>query len=285
VLCQNRFNLIDIILPTFNRSQLIERAINSVLAQSHQGFNLYVVNDGSTDETEFILQKYAQQSQVHILKQENRGVSAARNFCIRSSHAEWIAFLDSDDEWLPQKLEKQLAFIKLNPACRFVHSNEIWIRHGQRVNAPKRFDKSNNEIFKRSLETCLISPSTVMMKRELCENLGLFDESFEICEDYDLWLKVLAQEEVGFISDELIKKHGGHEDQLSTRFHSMDFWRIKALVNLLKNPVLSSEKKNQVNEQIQKKAALLKSGYLKHQNTQGLKDLLEILPESHFTPE
>lgn len=271
--------MIDIIIPTFNRSHLIERAIKSVLAQSYQGFNLYVVNDGSTDETETILQKYSHHPQIHFLRQENKGVSAARNLGIKHSKAEWVAFLDSDDEWLPQKLEMQLAFIAQNPRCRFVHSNEIWIRNGVRVNAKKKFDKSNHEIFKYSLETCLISPSTVMMKRELCLEHGCFDESFVICEDYDLWLKILAREEVGFISQDLIKKYGGHDDQLSTRYLAMDFWRIKALIHLLKKVELSQDQKNLVNEQIIKKSTLLKGGYLKHQNTQGLCDLLEILKE------
>lgn len=225
------------------------------------------------------MQKYSHHPQIHLLRQENRGVSAARNLGIKHSKAEWVAFLDSDDEWLPQKLEKQLAFIAQNPECRFVHSNEIWIRHGVRVNAPKKFDKSNHEIFKRSLETCLISPSTVMMKRELCLEHGCFDESFVICEDYDLWLKILAKEEVGFVSQELIKKHGGHDDQLSTRYQAMDFWRIKALINLLKKTELSLVQKILVNEQITKKSTLLKGGYLKHQNTQGLNDLLEMLEE------
>jgi glycosyltransferase involved in cell wall biosynthesis len=272
--------LIDIIIPTYNRSNLVERAINSVLTQSFQGFNLYVVDDGSTDDTETILQKYSQHPLVHLLKQENKGVSAARNLGIRHSQADWLAFLDSDDEWLPQKLENQITFIAQNPDCRFIHSNEMWIRNGIRVNAPKKFDKSNNEIFKRSLETCLISPSTVMMKRELCLEHGCFDESLVICEDYDLWLKVLAREEVGFISQELIKKHGGHEDQLSTRYLAMDFWRLKALINLKTKADLSQDQQILVQTQIEKKAALLKSGYLKHQNTQGLSDLLKIYPQA-----
>lgn len=268
---------IDIIIPTFNRSHLIERSINSVLCQSRQSFELYVVDDGSTDETQNVLQKYADHPKVHLLKQDNRGVSSARNLGIKNSKAEWIAFLDSDDEWLPQKLEKQLEFHSQNSKFRFIHSNEIWIRNGVRVNAKKKFDKSNNEIFKRSLETCLISPSTVMMKRSLCLEHGLFDESFVICEDYDLWLKILSKEEVGFISEDLILKHGGHDDQLSTRYLAMDYWRIKALVNLLKKAELSAEQIIQVNDQIHKKSSLLKQGYLKHNNSQGLDDLEELL--------
>lgn len=275
--------IIDVIIPTFNRGHLIERAINSVLAQEYQDFNLYVVDDGSNDSTKSVLEKYSHEPRVHLLKQENKGVSAARNLGIKNSSASWIAFLDSDDEWLPQKLAVQTNFIKQNPHIRFVHSNEIWIRNGARVNAPKKFDKSNDEIFRRSLETCLISPSTVLMKRDLCVEHGLFDESFVICEDYDLWLKILAREEVGFISEELIKKHGGHEDQLSTRFHSMDFWRVKSLINLVSTN-LSEEKKLLVNEQIKKKVALLKSGYLKYQNAQGLKELLDLVEHLSIPP-
>lgn len=268
---------IDVILPTFNRSHCIERAINSVLNQTFQDFLLFVIDDGSTDETQVILQKYSSHPKVQVLRQENKGVSAARNFGIKHSQAEWIAFLDSDDEWLPVKLEKQVSDITQNPHLRFFHSNEIWIRNGVRVNAPKKFDKSNSEIFKRSLETCLISPSTVLMKRELCVEHGCFDETFVICEDYDLWLKVLAKEEVGFISQELIKKHGGHDDQLSTRFQSMDLWRVKSLVQLLKQVELSQEQTILVKEQVEKKSAVLKAVFHKHKNTQKLNELRQIL--------
>lgn len=269
--------LIDVILPTFNRSHVLERAIDSVLAQSNQSFQLYVIDDGSTDETAAMLLKYLDHPQVHCLRQENKGVSAARNMGIKHSQSEWIAFLDSDDEWLPQKLEIQLAFIALNPQYRFVHSNEIWIRNGVRVNAQKKFDKSHHDIFKHSLETCLISPSTVLMKRELCLEHGCFDERFLVCEDYDLWLKILAKEEVGFIFQDLIKKHGGHADQLSTRFKWMEHWKVKTLIGLITTANLSQDQEIQVQEQIKKKTAMLMSGYDKYENTEGKRELLELL--------
>jgi glycosyltransferase involved in cell wall biosynthesis len=271
---------IDVILPTFNRAPTLERAISSVLAQTYRELKLFIVDDGSTDGTLEVIKPFLNDPRVNYLFQDNRGVSAARNLGIKKSNNEWIAFLDSDDEWLPQKIEKQVSFRMMNPHYRFIHSNEIWVRNGLQVNATKKFDKSNNEIFKRSLETCLISPSTVMMKRDLCIEHGCFDERFVICEDYDLWLKILAGETVGFISDELIKKHGGHDDQLSTRYHSMDLWRLKALVPLLKNPKLSHEQKTLVHTQIEKKENLLRRGFLKHENTQGLNELLEILRSS-----
>lgn len=269
--------LVDIIIPSFNRAPLLERAIESVLKQKYRNFNLYIVDDGSSDETPQLMTKYSGHSQVHYLRQDNKGVSAARNLGIKSSSAPWIAFLDSDDEWLAHKLSTQIDFISRNPKCRFVHSNEIWIRHGERVNPKKKFDKSNNDIFRRSLEMCLISPSTVMIKRELSEEHGHFDESFVICEDYDLWLKILATEEVGFIPDYLINKYGGHEDQLSTKFPAMDFWRIRSMINLLSKEKLELKKRKLIIEEINKKAPILLQGYLKHQNHEQHRDLTEML--------
>lgn len=254
--------------------------MNSVLAQSYQNFKLFVIDDGSTDHTQQVLQKYSAHPNIHFLKQENKGVSAARNLGIQNSSSPWLAFLDSDDEWLEDKLEEQISFLSRHPQCRFVHSNEIWIRNGVRVNAPKKFDKSHRDIFQRSLETCLISPSTVLMRRDLCLEQGCFDESFVICEDYELWLKILLKEEIGFISKNLIKKHGGHDDQLSTKYLAMDFWRVKALVKLLDHPDCRADQKKWVDDQIEKKCRLLKAGYLKHQNHQSLEELLSLYPKA-----
>ena len=268
--------LIDIILPSYNRASILDRAIQSVLNQSHQHFRLFVVDDGSTDETSHVMAKYIGNEKIHYLKQENKGVSGARNYGIKNSSADWIAFLDSDDEWLPQKLATQVKFIQDYPELRFIHSNEIWIRHGARVNPKKKFDKSNVDIFKRSLELCLISPSTVVMKRELSSQHGHFDESFTVCEDYDLWLKILAREEVGFISEHLIRKYGGHDDQLSTKYHAMDFWRIRSMSKLISTNI-SQDKKEMIREEIKKKAPILLQGFLKHQNHQEHAELTELI--------
>lgn len=268
--------MIDVIIPTYNRAATLERAIESVLKQSFTYYKLIVVDDGSTDATPNVLSKYLGQNKITILRQDNHGVSSARNLGIQNSSAEWVAFLDSDDEWLPQKIEIQLQFIKQHPEFNFIHSNEIWMRNNIRVNAPERFDKSSKDLFRRSLEMCLISPSTVMMKREMFQKYGHFDEEFVVCEDYDLWLKILSQESVGFITEALIKKYGGHPDQLSTQYPAMDFWRIKSMINLLEKD-LSSEQERWVCEEIQKKAPILLKGYLKHQNLKGHKRLTEML--------
>ena len=273
--------LIDVILPTFNRAYCLKRTIDSVLSQNYQELKLYVIDDGSTDETKNLISQYQNESRLKYFYQVNKGVSAARNSGIKMGQAEWIAFVDSDDEWLPNKLQTQVDFIKNYPNCQFVHSNEIWIRNGVRVNPKKKFDKSHHDLFRRSLEMCLISPSTVMMKKELCLKHGLFSEEFIVCEDYDLWLKILATEEVGFLSENLIKKYGGHIDQLSTQYPAMDFWRIRSMVSLLENSLVSDEmKRSQIKVEIHKKAEILLSGFLKHQKLKEYNELKALLEQS-----
>lgn len=264
----------DVIIPSFNRAATLKRAIDSVLGQTYKHYEVYVIDDGSTDGTEELIKSY---TGIHYIKQENKGVSSARNIGIRTSHSEWIAFLDSDDEWLPNKLETQAQFIKNHPELSFVHSNEIWIRNGVRVNPKSKFDKSNDQIFARSLEMCLISPSTTVIKRDLLVKHGLFDESLEICEDYDLWLKILATGEVGFIPENLVKKYGGHEDQLSLKYSIMDLWRIQSLINLQELPDLSEDKRHLVLAEISKKAPILEAGLLKLNHLEQHEKLLKML--------
>ena len=232
-----------------------------------------IVDDGSTDQTKSLLESYKDHPQIKILNQENRGVSAARNFGVRNSNSEWIAFLDSDDEWLSHKLETQVEFFHSNPTYNFIHSEEIWFRNQVRVNPKNKHSKNSTDLFKRSLEFCLISPSTVLMKRDLFNQFGPFNEDFVVCEDYDLWNKILARHEVGFIEDPLINKYGGHADQLSTKYKAMDTYRIKSLITLFHCSDITNIKKELIRSEIIKKAKFLLPGYLKHQN---MKDYVEV---------
>jgi glycosyltransferase involved in cell wall biosynthesis len=263
---------VDVIIPTFNRAKTLDRAIQSVLNQTYKNYKLLIVDDGSTDNTQELLSRYSVHPMITILKQTNQGVSAARNLGVRNSNSPWISFLDSDDEWLPHKLEKQILFFTQSPKCHFLHSEEIWIRNGVRVNPKLKHNKGSQDLFKRSLEFCLISPSTVIMKRDLFIQYGPFDESFTVCEDYDLWLKILAFEDVGFLPDFVTHKYGGHADQLSTQFVAMDYWRLKSLINLL-NVVKNQSHREMILLEIQKKAPLLLKGYQKHQNAERFEEV------------
>ncbi len=220
---------VAVIIPAYNRVATLSRAIDSVLAQRYSASEIIVVDDGSGDATSEVAKMY---SEVTLLRQKNMGVSAARNNGVMMASSEWIAFLDSDDTWHPHKLEKQVAFHQQYPYLKISYTDEQWIRNGTSVNSPQKFAKSNENLYERSLEQCIIAPSSVMMRKELFDTFGGFDESLEVCEDYDLWLRLLCEHEFGLLNEKLITKYGGHEDQLSTKFRGMDRFRVRALENL-----------------------------------------------------
>jgi glycosyltransferase involved in cell wall biosynthesis len=228
---------ISVIIPVYNRADRVGRALASVYAQSVSVREVIVVDDGSSDGTgEFVRTHFPE---ARYIRQSNRGVSAARNRGIAAARGEWLAFLDSDDEWLPQKLEVQRHVLQVNPEYRICHSNEIWVRRGRRVNPMRKHAKSGGNIFQRCLPLCVISPSSVMIHRSAMETVGAFDEAFPVCEDYDLWLRVCAVYAVLYIEQPLIIKYGGHTDQLSRRYPAMDRFRIEALEKIVRRGTLS----------------------------------------------
>lgn len=228
----NPVPLISVIIPVYNRAAMARRAIESVLAQTFRDFELILVDDGSTDETPAILEEYRERAAViHI---PHRGVSAARNAGIRASHAPWVAFLDSDDEWLPSKLGRHADYITAHPDTAIHQTRDIWIRNGRRVNPGKKHRKREGRFFIESLERCLISPSAVVMARRLFEEHGMFDEAMPACEDYDLWLRVTEREWVGLVPESLTVRYAGHNGQLSSRYWGMDRFRVYAIVKLLR---------------------------------------------------
>lgn len=233
---------LSVVIPTYNRAALISRALDSVLAQSRQADEILVVDDGSTDNTmDVISDRYPR---ISLLRQENKGVSAARNLGIRHAKGEWIALLDSDDEWKPDKLEKQLQILKDNPDYRICHSNETWIRHGIRVNPMKKHRKYGGHIFRHCLPLCVISPSSVVIHRTVFDDIGYFDESLPACEDYDLWLRICSRYPVLYLDEELITKYGGHTDQLSHKHWGMDRFRIFSLEKIISDPMLGESKRD-----------------------------------------
>ncbi|MCP4914945.1 MAG: glycosyltransferase [Oligoflexia bacterium] len=267
---------ISIIIPTFNREKTIKRAINSVVAQTHSDWELIIIDDGSTDETKNIVDSFSD-DRIQYFYIENSGVSKARNFGIAKTRSDWIALLDSDDEWLPKKLEEQIKEIEKNPESAIIHTEEIWIRNGKRVNQKKIHQKYGGYIFDKCIPLCVISPSSSLIKKDILYEVGNFDESFTVCEDYDLWLKICSLYSVSFIETPLINKYGGHEDQLSAKYRAMDLWRVKALDRILKIRALKESEKNLVIETILKKAQILRNGYLKHNNLEDLPFIEEIL--------
>lgn len=230
--------LVSVIIPTYNREDLVCEAVDSVLAQSWTDFELIVVDDGSTDETLSRLEQYG--SQIHLLGQDNQGVSAARNSGIRIAKGDYIAFLDSDDLWEPGKLKAQMAFFQRWPKALICQCEEIWIRKGKRVNPMNKHKKPSGMIFEPSLHLCLVSPSAVMIKRRLLDEVGLFDENLRACEDYDLWLRIACRCPIYTTEDKHVIKRGGHEDQLS-RAPGLDRFRVQSLLKILEEGLLSED--------------------------------------------
>jgi glycosyltransferase involved in cell wall biosynthesis len=230
--------LISVIIPTYNRAGVVEEAVDSVLAQEYNDFELIVVDDGSTDNTSEALAPYG--DDVTVLFQENKGVSAARNRGIAKASGRYIAFLDSDDLWLPGKLSAQVEFFNERPDALICQTEEVWVRNGIRVNPGKRHKKPSGMIFEPSLELCLVSPSAVMIRRDLLERAGGFDETLPACEDYDLWLRISWRFPIYLIEIPLIIKRGGHDDQLS-KGTGLDKFRIKAIEKIINTGLLSND--------------------------------------------
>jgi glycosyltransferase involved in cell wall biosynthesis len=230
---------VSVIIPTFNRAAWVMEAVASVLAQTHRDFELVVVDDGSTDGTLAALASF--RGDVQILSREKRqGVSAARNLGARAATGEWLAFLDSDDLWLPDKLARQVEYLQAHPDLVICQTGETWIRNGVRVNPPEACRKVAGDIFLPSLARCLVSPSAVMLNLRLFEEMGGFDEDLPAAEDYDLWLRIAWRHPVGLVPEPLVIKRGGHADQLSRQW-GLDRFRIRALLKLLEEPGLPLE--------------------------------------------
>ncbi|MFQ5661243.1 MAG: glycosyltransferase family 2 protein [Gammaproteobacteria bacterium] len=255
---------ISVVIPVYNRATYIQRALKSVLSQTLSVDEIIVVNDGSTDNTAAILA--AGHADIRLITQQNQGVSTARNTGIRAAKNEWIAFLDSDDEWLPEKIQKQTEALAENPEYFIAHTNEIWMQNGSPLKQMKKHRKYGGYIFQHCLPLCIISPSSVIIHRSIFERLGLFDETLPVCEDYDMWLRICARYPVLFHDEELIIKHGGHDDQLSRKYWGMDRFRIQAIKMVLSDPLLSGEDRAAALRVMSEKIHILLNGARKHNN-------------------
>lgn len=249
---------ISVVIPTYNRESVLPRALDSVLAQTHPATEIVVVDDGSTDGTATCVEE--EYPEVRVLTQENRGVSAARNRGIESSSGEWIALLDSDDEWAAEKLERQVTQLTAHPDVLVCHTDEIWIRHHRRVNPKRRHAKYGGWIFPYCLPLCAMSPSSVLIHRSVLDDVGLFDEEMPACEDYDLWLRICCRYPVLYVDEPLVIKYGGHPDQLSRRVWGLDRFRIRALEKILEAGVLGPEDRQAVLEILLEKIDIFVGG-------------------------
>lgn len=249
---------ITAIIPTFNRASYLLEAIESIENQTHKVDEILVIDDGSTDNTKELI------SSLHVkyIYQENRGVSSARNLGIALASNDWVAFLDSDDTWNPNKIEIQTKFHKENPNLLASFSDEIWIREDKEITL-KKHQQKEKPTFLNSLRSCKIGTSTFFAQKNFLQQIGGFDEELKVCEDYDLWLRILLENEIGYIAEKLTTKFAKASNQLSFTTAFIDSYRIKALLKHL-NTVYADK----ICDEIAYKLAILKKGAIKHNNEQ-----------------
>jgi len=256
---------ISVIIPTYNRYELLKRALASVYTQTYQPKEVIVVDDGSTDATCNIKNDFPN---IIYIRQENKGVSGARNTGIKKASCQWMAFLDSDDEFHAEKLQKQVDFHRQNPNILMSYTDEIWFHDGVQRKIPKKFQKIGKDIFLENLSYCNIAPSSVMLYKKVLKKVGLFDEKMEICEDYDLWLRIATEFDIKLIREKLIKKYAGHKDQLSFKHWGMDRFRVRTLEKLLDITDAAIFKKEElIIKELMQKYQLLLKGAMKHDKT------------------
>ena len=261
---ENKYK-ISVVIPTLNRINTLQRALDSVINQTYKPAEIIVVDNGSSDGTlKFLREQYPK---ITILTENKIGVSSARNKGIKKSINQWIALLDSDDAWHPRKLEIQTSMLdRASKEYNLIHTDEVWFRNNKHINQMKKHKKQGGYIFERCLSLCCISPSSVLFKKNILDKVGLFDESLPVCEDYDMWLKICSSEEVLFAQDKLTYKYGGHKDQLSKSYWGMDRFRVKSIENIIKNFDLTYKQKKQAKKELIKKLKIIINGAFKRNN-------------------
>lgn len=274
---------VAVVIPAYNRRAMVCEAVESVVAQRDANFELIVVDDGSTDGTwdeltqiAAVANDHAQWEMMRIERTPNRGPAAARNTGVAMAAARFVAFLDSDDLWLPHKLNRQIAFMREHPEYAISQTEEVWMRNGRRVNPGARHRKRAGELFADSLLTCLISPSAVIMWTDLFREAGGFDEDMAAAEDYDLWLRLLTDHEVGLIDEQLVIRRAGHPGQLSTTVPALDRFRVLALLKLLVREDFSPGRRIKVCEVLAEKCAIYAKGLERRARVDEARFFLEV---------
>jgi len=251
---------ISIIIPTYNRYDFLLEAVQSVKNQSYKNFELIIVDDGSTDKTS----ELSERKDLVYLKQENKGPAAARNAGVKLAAGEWIAFLDSDDLWHKEKLQKQLDFINNNTDCKIVYTDELWFRKGVRVNKKNIHKKYSGWIYSYCLKLCIVGASTILMTKNLWNEFDGMDENLPVAEDYDLWLRLSAKYKFYYLDEQLITKNGGRDDQLSISVRGIDKYRIIALQKMMNEKDLKDEWRQMTCNELIKKCKIYMAGCKKH---------------------
>lgn len=234
-------DLITVIIPTYNRVDFIEECINSVLTQTYSNLELLIIDDGSTDNTKNIVENIIETSRdprIKYIYQENKGVAEARNTGIKNANGNLVAFLDSDDYWTKEKLEKQIKLIKTNDSD-LVHTG-FYIKD---LNTITKSNLIKHNFDKRGLHFQLlkgnfICTSSILIKKECLDKVGFFDKTFSPCEDYDMWLRLSEKKYIfDYIEENLLYYREYSSDNISKNIKNLEKANILILDEHTKNNI------------------------------------------------
>ncbi|MGB9667721.1 MAG: glycosyltransferase family 2 protein [Thermosulfidibacteraceae bacterium] len=217
--------LVSVVIPTYNRASLLIRAIESVFSQSYKNFEIIVVDDASTDNTREVVSKFLDDPRVvYIRNEKNMGVSASRNRGIRYGRGEFVAFLDSDDYWLRDKLRKQVEIIMSDDDVGMVYTGERFIDEEGRI-IRDEIPKYSGFVYHVLLSKNFISPSSTLLRKEVFEKVGFFREDMNYREDYEFFLRVAKNYKIAYVKDILTIRYmhtkGRLSDDISCRIMSI----------------------------------------------------------------
>jgi glycosyltransferase involved in cell wall biosynthesis len=270
----------SVIIPTFNRKYFLKIAVNSALKQTFKDLQLVIIDDGSSDGTEELISEY-NDKRITYARQVNQGVAGARNKGISLSRGKYIAFLDSDDRWVPEKLAVSADYITKFPGIRIFHTEEVWYKNEKLLEQKKKHKKPTGFVYKNALPLCCISISTAVINKDVFSAIGTFDEELEACEDYDFWLRATQKFEVKLIPEHLTIKDGGRPDQLSFSVWGLDRFRIKALEKMLSSGLLDAENYKATLAELKKKCEIFSTGAKKKGKTEEA-EFYRDLPAKYF---
>lgn len=250
-------NTVSVIIPVYNRAFSIRDAVESVLIQSIKPSEIIVIDDGSSFDTASYLKNYMHH--IRLIKlNKNKGVSFARNTGTKAACGEYIAFLDSDDLFLPEKLECQINYMAENNLL-ISHTDEFWYRKDSWVNQGKSNKRYGGYIFDKILDKCRISPSSLIVHKSVFDEAGYFNEDLKVCEDYEISLRFALKYKIGYLEKKLIIKRAVEENSLSAGICHIEYIRYEILEKLYRkiNNTLDLNSKNALIREIERKKQII----------------------------
>lgn len=250
---------VSAVIPVYNRTDTLKDAVESVLFQDYSNIEIIVVDDGSETDLSVILKPYLHF--INFIKLDrNYGVSRARNEGIKAANGEFIAFLDSDDVWLPFKISHQLELMQ-KEGTKVCHTHEFWFKTDRFINQSKKHTRYGGEIFPHILDICRISDSSLMVARDVFDVSGMFNEDMKVCEDYELFLRITSQFKVSYSEKKCIIKRSITDDQLSASIKHIESIRMVALENFIQNSKnLRPDLKEAALSELERKKTIVLSG-------------------------